>query len=650
MPERVELLPLEGAAMGPFLLGALAAAGVDAVEREPGVLRIYAHPRLQDWLDDSPWIELALTESAHQEYPEAQLCVPGSYPLDRILELVRDLPRAGRSRAHYPLPQAPPPGAPEVVGFPHTRTAAGTVERRAVRALVRVRVQTEELHEHLVWVGAGFDGAPLRGEALRWESAAIEPARERSVPSAEVIPVLEAEARRVAQELAQEYGVRATARLEAEKARLDRYLQALEGELSSQLPAGPARRLLGARAESLALRETMQGCLPERGPFKRETLLGSGFWPFRRRGALDSLPPDVRLDARRVAWALPPVFERSDLQLAIDRLFEPRLQHLENLLERSPDEQKLLEAARARLEADHRDRLADIERKCRLQVAAQPVLLHALEYQAAAFTLSAEGLGKASLTWDPLLQRWDLVRCPGCGGLAEELWAAEVLGCPACFSRCAGCGAVCAERSAFRACAVCGDPACSTCGLPCAACEGWVCALHAGRCAGCAGARCSACGGACSACGRAACGQHGPRCLLCGRPLCSEHASSCIRCERPLCPEHAERCPCCAAAFCPEHSAVCGLCRQSGCAGCYGEGACETCRGLAAPGEQTLAALKAQLEASSVDVRRLGGWKLGRNNRYRVVTARAWPRAWVFVVDEETGALIHSDSRFAPLG
>lgn len=651
MPDRAELGSPDGAALAGFLLAALASAGVQALEREPELLRVYGHPRLRDWIEDSPWIELALTEAAHQEHPEAQLCIPGSYPVDRILELVRDLPRAFRTRAELPLPPDPPPGAPGIEGASFTLQPAGTVERWAVRALVRVRVQAEELREHLVWVGADAAGRPLPATALGWDAFPSSPeGAPLDLPEA-VTALLEAEARRVAGEVAAEYAVGAEARVERERARLEEYLQALEGELSGQLPAGPARRLLTARGAALALREVLLGCLPEPGPWKRETLLGSGEWPFRRPGRLDALPFDIRVEALQVARGLPPVFDRPALDRALEEFSRPRLARLERQLERAPDERKLLEEARGRLEADHRERLADIERKCRLQVAALPVLLHALRYRAARFALRAAGVGEAEVVWDPLAGRWDPVRCPRCGAAAEQLWSTgAALGCPSCCSRCAGCGAVRPEPGAFAACAVCAAPACPECGGRCDACAAWACARHAARCPEWESLRCARCAGACATCGRAVCSQHGAHCAACERLLCPEHAAPCVTCERPLCPEHARRCPCCAAAYCPEHAGACSLCRQDCCAGCVREGLCATCRSLEPPGEQTLAALRFQLAAAGVRTHRLGRWKPARNQRFRVVTARAWPREHVFVLDEETGAVLHTASRLALLG
>jgi hypothetical protein len=645
MPE-LWLLPAPDAeTVGDLVCRALTMVGIQWVEREPGLIRIYAHPSLTDWLEEADWVELALTDTARQEHPEAQVGIAGSYALDRILELCRDTPRSFRTRAEFPLPEIAPSGAPTIDGEPPHSEPAGTVERWALRALIRVRVQSDEAAEHLVWAVLDGLGHACPEVAERWESLVTEV--EPGFPELDegLIAALETEAERLTPAVLEPHVRRIEERLAAETDRLEVYREALRGELSAQLPAGPARRLVMARTQAEELSDLIRSCLSGPEPFTRGAVLGTGIWPFRKPGSIAQLPGETHFEVSRLVASLPVSFTLADLDARLQQWFRPRLQRLEAQLQRAPDDLAALNAAEAEIEAAHQQRLEDIGDKFRVRAGASPAVLEALHYHAARFRTSCSAL---DIVWDPLRAAWEQPSCRSCGAPTPILWrlGPDRFGCPACASRCAGCGETAAGVDTFSRCA-CGAAACPKCGASCADCGRWSCSRHRSDCRACGRVRCAACAGSCQVCGVAACGEHGPRCLTCSSPLCAEHLRVCVRCEQAICPDHTATCPCCASPHCAEHTVRCDFCHQGVCPGCAPEGRCETCRSLAEPGEKTLDAVRRGVAAACADLRpdRLRGWRLGRNHRFRVIAASAWPRTHVIVLDDATGELVERYAR-----
>lgn len=634
-----------------FVQQALAAAGVECVEREPGLLRVYSHPLLAELLGEEPWIELVFDEAGHHEYPGATLCGPGSFPLDRILALVQEMPRAFSFHASLPLPEGPPPGGPVLRNAPFQLRRAAPVERTALRLLVRIRLQADETVEHLHWVAAS--GGRERPDLLPgWKPDLPLHTAAPGQPGPADLKALEEQAQRAAAELAAEYARANAAHQQDERERLERFHQALLEELPSQLPSGPAKRLAQARAEDLALLEWLRSSLPGNGPWERARLLPTGWGPFRKPGQL--APPDyeTQLKVQGLLPELGPYFQWEDLERAARRHSEKRLQRQMDRLRSDPEASRQLAEAEERLQEEHRGRLADLERKLHLRTLVTPRALEALSYAAAGFELVSPGVAPVSVAWDPLAGAWEPATCPTCAEPATELWRCSdaSLGCEECTSRCCGCDRVEPRSHPLPACAVCARPACPDCGRACADCGSWNCGLHAGRCPGCEKTRCAACGGACGVCGGAVCAAHPVHCGECRRPLCAEHHFRCRVCEADLCPDHRHRCSICTHAACAQHEAQCRGCGQRYCARCVPDGRCETCRTLEPAGEETVKALRASVAEAlpNLDARRLTAWKLGRSSRYLIVEARAWPRIHRFVFEEEAGRLLHHTRSWKP--
>lgn len=143
-------------------------------------------------------------------------------------------------------------------------------------------------------------------------------------------------------------------------------------------------------------------------------------------------------------------------------------------------------------------------------------------------------------------------------------------------------------------------PACQSCGgaMP----TGFACA--------CGHLVCPACHRVCAGCGRDICGTCvTTTCQFCGGAICESCCGKCEVCSKIGCPSHVSECPCCGRVACVEHSSLCVVCGQRVCQRCLSaQGVCGTCAGLF-----TASSCVSAIQELLQDEFRPGHWMIGES-------------------------------------
>jgi hypothetical protein len=647
-----------------FLELAFPLAGVRHTWLSDDRVRLDAHPDLAFLFGEHPTVDLAVSDRARFEYPEATPCVPGSFALEQLLQWASRLPAAFASRVCLSLPIELPPGLPRPGNFEFRLTQLLPGERVALSALVRVRMRTDLLAEQQIGLVLDDQGR-LREE---WGGALREVPRAPAAGPDQMpdylFTALEEAICRAAARVAESQLPAVEARRQGELQRLEQFHRAIRDELHEELPSGALRQAAQLRSDARTLLEDLRTCLGGSGPWNPDTVRNE-LWPKPRLAfrvtprhapgmvserPMRSLPPERQEALSRLLERLPRSFTHDDAERIVQESTERRISRLRRNLAEGESAGARLNDEETRLDREHRERVARVEEQLQMRVVARPILLEWLLFPVLCARVAVGGTEHApiELIWNSIDAAWEPPVCPGCrvpGTATTRLWLAEdqSVGCDLCASRCASCGRVHSAAQQFQPCAACAEAACERCGRKCDGCGGWCCGRHRCECLECALVRCGRCGTACRECGTAVCTEHHEGCSICRKPLCSAHRNPCCVCEQPTCREHSATCPHCARRHCSPHSARCRFCGQQGCAGCVGpEGVCRTCSELAPAGDDTAAALRSLISSASPasGADRCPRWWFARNTGYTVAVGRRAFRNCLFVISEEDRTVI----------
>lgn len=634
-----------------FVDRVLTLAGAEHVWLDEDAVRVTVCPALRELFQNAATVDLALSDAALQDRPAATPCVPGSFTLDWLIQRVREEPSAYRVVLESASPsQAGHPPAAANAETLLLRSQSG--ERGALYVLFRVSLQSDELVERLAAIVVDQRGR-LRPDLVTrvQEATRVPDAAPRSL-STGLLEAVERAGEQVAQELAAEVRAAIEERKGREIQRLESYLRALRDEMDADLPAGPARRVASAQAHARALLDNLAVLLPEERQWERAAVLARlerrlFRRPFQKPPPPLPIPEALIPPLAHVIRRLPERFQRAEAEALVRADAARQLERLEQRAKGNASPAELLAERERQLEDEHRARIADIEQKYHLRIRVTPLLLEQLHYPAVRARVGFVGHPgvEAETEWNSLSGQWEPAPCPACNADPATHWLCERehLACGCCVRICRDCARARCPACGMQPCAVCARPSCDGCGHQCAACSAWACGRHGVKCPECGKESCSRCGPACYQCEQALCAEHHARCAECQRPACVAHSLVCRQCGVSTCSEHGARCPECTQAFCGTHGQRCAHCGLMYCAACAGEGRrCATCQRLEPAGPATVDALRAWLSKTDPQVPGLGSWRLSRNTRYLVVTARRWPWAYLYVLDEEARSVVRT--------
>ena len=223
---------------------------------------------------------------------------------------------------------------------------------------------------------------------------------------------------------------------------------------------------------------------------------------------------------------------------------------------------------RRAIEAEHRRRRAEEERRHEVRVTVHPIQLveFKLLVQRVDWNLVSQGGRRATLTAQRTLSgsgAWQFA-CPHCGASPELLLICRDghVACAACGMTCRVCGDEFCGGQGIAACHVDGEPACDAHAKTCPTCRKPHCTRHAGTCSAGDHPACSACLGPCSLCGKVVCATHAVRSDSSApkgeRRLCLECMVYCEgETNEPVGRDEAVRCTSCGQFVCANHGAAC---------------------------------------------------------------------------------------------
>ena len=307
------------------------------------------------------------------------------------------------------------------------------------------------------------------------------------------------------------------------------------------------------------------------------------------------------------------------------------------------------------LNSEKSRRITELQEKCKLRVRIEPFSAAIIRYPYMECRFEANG-GNTSIpfntVYDLITGKVEAPACRACGCVLSDACVCSCghLTCPSCTRLCTDCGKSICVSCVTTSCQICGKTLCEDCAHTCMVCGKVVCAAHTAKCKTCGQLICkgdehTGCENTCAICGGSFCLAHSQKCASCGSVVCTDDIRTCTKCGVKACTVDIQDCPACGTAVCREHGVECFLCGQVMCGGCIDKsGYCGTCMNLF-PAESSISAIECLIAEFTGDERSAHGeWFVGENTR-RFVMVNMRGSIDVYVVDKSPCRL-HSKRTF----
>ncbi|MHB1457092.1 MAG: variable surface family protein [Armatimonadota bacterium] len=652
-----------------------------AVNIDSGIWELSLPQSRMDLFTGRPTLRIAFDS----EYAAdgVDLVAPGSYVLDRLIEVVRD---KGEIAHLSPMPSVIPSPLPHVtIRNGSTRLiSSDTVFHPLLAMNYRISLVSDEDKELLFQAVINLENGTTVYPDL--DALLLASTKTDDVPFALNQESLEAgfkAGRLLAEENAKRWAStmqrQIDASLDVEIKRLDGYYNEL-AESNSRTGNGDIRKLQAHRdkaseaynqvsADYQAARELLAAA---------KTSADVGFLILERKEALrkrrKSLSPFkvdyyetlslIERETKAFEKLIPVIKKISELttieeRLAeFDRIRDKNLEAVRKKWETSENEKfdpDYLKKINEELNSEKSRRITELQEKCKLRVRIEPFSAAIIRYPYLECRFEAIG-GNVSIpfstVYDLITGKVDAPACRSCISALSDACVCSCghLTCPSCTRLCTDCGKSICVSCVTTSCQICGKTLCEDCAHTCMVCGKVVCAAHTTRCNTCGQLICKGdehtdCENTCAICGGSFCPAHSQKCASCRSVVCTDDIRTCSKCGAKACTIDIQDCPACGTAVCREHGVECLLCGQVMCGECINKFRyCDTCASLF-PAESSISAIECLIAEFTGDNRLAHGeWFIGENTR-RFVMVNMRGSIDVYVVDKSPCRL-HSKRTF----
>lgn len=662
-----------------FCRSALTLLGLDVTEEASGVVHASIPSSRLDLFDGRTELRLAFDPSLADD--DVELVVPGSYALEKLLEIVRQ--RGSLTNYNLtPAVQNPPPPRVNMGNAEIRLVSSQTMQQSILLANFKISLVSDEDIDTIFTIAIDME----TGETVPFDSASLVSAQCHEITAAPDIdtPALERSflaARQAAEVFAKSQATAAQAdadqRLLRETARIEEYYKSVISDSTSRhrteakklqrkrnraaSEATSEYRSVANLYDSAAKVLRMVKTTEELDNLIHETktqLTKYGFYlgldydakvrPLKTKLELIQQTESI---VRPILSGFPVEQHESALQAEKEQKTAWLTKEVDNS-DLSPEEQNTadqISSITEQYDAEKNQRIEELKDKFRIKMVISPISTALVSHPIADFRFDAVS-GELSI---PFKASHDLVtnkvNLPGCACCGNEMTTAYAcscghLTCPDCMRSCIVCGKLLCSSCVKTSCQVCGGMLCESCISKCEACGKLICPTHSTTCAQCGKKVCkgnetTTCSRTCTVCGDDFCVLHSEHCPTCQSVVCSRSITKCSVCGRKGCPNDVAACASCGKPICSDHGQPCKLCGRLMCSECTGTvGCCSTCSDLF-PAKHSIPAIE-QLLAKSPYVRTGSHWLIGEGQDHFILAQRTIP-VHVYVVEKSTARISH---------
>lgn len=652
-----------------------------AVNIDSGVWELSLPQSRMDLFAGRPTLRIAFDSEFAAD--GVDLVAPGSYVLDRLIEVVRD---KGEIANLSPIPAVTPSPLPHVTiknGSTHL-ISSDTVFHPLLAMNYRISLVSDEDKELLFQAVVNLEtGTTVYPDLDALLLASTKTDDVPFAPNQESIDAGFKAGRLLAEENAKRWAStmqsQIDASLDVEIKRLDGYYSEL-AEYKSGGKNGDIRKLQTYRDKASEAYNQVSSDYQSAREFlaTAKTSADVGFLILERQESLRKRRKSLstfnwnyyeilsQIDRETKAFEkLIPVIKKISEMATIeerlaefDRVRDQELDRVRKKWETSENEKfdpDYLKKINEELNSEKSRRITELQDKCKLRVQIRPFSVAIIRYPYLECRFEAVN-GNVSIpfstVFDLITGKVDAPACRSCGCVLSDAYACSCghLTCIPCTRLCTDCGKSICVSCVTTSCQICGKTLCEDCAHTCMVCGKVVCATHMTKCKTCGQSICKGdehidCENTCAICGGSFCPTHSQKCASCGSVVCTDDIRTCTKCGVKACTVDIQDCPACGTAVCREHGVKCLLCGQVMCGECIDKsGYCGTCMNLF-PAESSISAIECLIVEFTGDERLAHGeWFIGENTR-RFVMVNMRGSIDVYVVDKSPCRL-HSKRAF----